>query len=354
MTENSTWNNYCTATNYPAGFLIHGIICPIISVFTLVFNMLVIVVFLRRKMRSPTSALLIGLAVSDIWAANVINIAYVYVYGFLDLTKPLPYPMCIMYDVTSKLAPPFHTTSVWITTALGIQRFIIIAFPMQGPRFCSIKTSTFIIIFTYILSFIMYIPSFLNRRYDPVTIFDNETGSELTVCNCTKGEELIPVEKLQNMLRSIFGQLLPCALLSLTTILLTRKLKVETKRILQLHKHESNETERRDFRQIRRTSQMIIVLVTIFLFVEIPNGIVFALFIFYPELLNSDSTVIPILAIVLNLMVFVIYLINFWIYVTLSRQFRRELKHLFSGKLCGQSEKDNAGQSTIFTAVPLK
>jgi hypothetical protein len=335
MAFNSTWNNYCKAVDYPVGFLIYGILCPIVSAFTLLFNMLVIVVFLKRKMRSPTSALLIGLAVSDILAANVINIAYVYVYGFLDVKKPLPYPLCIIYDVTSKLAPQFHTTSVWITTALGIQRFIIIAFPIQGPRFCTIKSSTIVIIGTYVLSLFMYIPSFIQRRYDPITIVYNDTGSEMTVCNCTQEEELVPVEKLQNMLRSIFGQLLPCAILSLTTTLLSRKLKLETKRILQLHKHESNETERRDFRQIRRTSQMIIVLVTIFLFVEIPNGIVFALFIFYPELLRSDADAIRILAIVLNLLVLLIYLINFWIYVTLSRQFRLELKHLFYGKCEG-------------------
>jgi hypothetical protein len=70
--------------DYPVGFLIYGILCPIVSAFTLLFNMLVIVVFLKRKMRSPTSALLIGLAVSDIVAANVINIAYVYVYGRIE------------------------------------------------------------------------------------------------------------------------------------------------------------------------------------------------------------------------------------------------------------------------------
>ncbi|VDI06072.1 sex peptide receptor-like [Mytilus galloprovincialis] len=352
MENNSTGDFFCRANNYPAGFWIYGVICPIISAFTLIFNMLVIVVFLKRKMRSPTSALLIGLAVSDILAANVINISFVYVHGFLDVTKPLPYPMCIIYNVTAKLAPSFHTTSVWITTALGIQRFIIVAFPMQGPRFCSIRTSTVIIVSTYVLSFLMYIPSFLQRRFDPVTILD-ESGNEITVCNCTRGQEILQINKLQNVLRSVFGQLVPCAILFLTTLLLSRKLKLETKRILQLHKHENTETERRDFRQIRRTSQMIIVLVSIFLFVEIPNGIVFALFVFYPELLESNIEQIQILSIVLNLLVFIIYLINFWIYVTLSRQFRRELKLLCGRKLCGYREKINIGMSTTFTSIPM-
>lgn len=342
------------AINYPAGFWIYGVIIPIISAFTLVFNMLVIVVFLKRKMRSPTSALLIGLAVSDILASNIINISFVYVHGFLDVTKPLPYPMCIIYNVTATLAPTFHTTSVWITTALGIQRFIIVAFPMSGPRFCSIKTSSTIIICTYVLSFLMYIPSFIDRYYDKVSIID-DNGNELIVCNCTKIEGHDPNEQIQNVLRSIFGQLLPCGILSITTILLFRKLKVETKRILHLHKHESNETERRDFRQIRRTSQMIIVLVSIFLFVEIPNGIVFALFVFYPEILMSYAEQITYLSVVLNLLVFVIYLINFWIYVTLSRQFRRELKLLCSRRTCGYREKiTHIGMSTTFTTLPMK
>jgi hypothetical protein len=48
-------------------------------------------------------------------------------------------------------------------------------------------------------------------------------------------------------------------------------------------------------------------------------SIVFALFIFYPELLRSDADAIRILAIVLNLLVLLIYLINFWV---LSRYFR--------------------------------
>lgn len=71
----------CRPFQYPMAFGVYGVISPIIFAVTLFTNVLVIAVFTKKKMRSPTTALLIGLAISDTLSGGVISYTYIYIYG---------------------------------------------------------------------------------------------------------------------------------------------------------------------------------------------------------------------------------------------------------------------------------
>ncbi|OWF41821.1 sex peptide receptor-like [Mizuhopecten yessoensis] len=325
-------NETCLPHAYPFAFGVYGVLCPIIFGVTLITNVLVIAVFTRKKMRSPTTILLIALAMSDTMSGGVISYLYVYIYGLGHADTPMDYPMCYFYDYLSHLSSLFHTASVWITTCLGIQRYIVIAHPFVGPRLCTIRVSLYSVLGSLFLAAAMYTPRFLYTNYDFIRVVD-ENGFTQDMCLCHDNPDISEkYERLVNIFRCALGQLVPCTLLIVTTFLLVRKLKSESKRILLLHAHEENERERRDFRQIKRTSQMIIILVVMFILVELPNGMVFAI-LFYDNTLFSSLTTLY-LAVILNVLVYVSFLVNFWIYVCLSAQFRKSLSDLLQFREC--------------------
>ncbi|XP_061188461.1 sex peptide receptor-like [Saccostrea echinata] len=321
LTMNSSNNsNFCDPFPYPSPFEIYAVLCPAIALLTLFTNILVIVVFTKKHLLSPTSVLLIGLAVSDILAGNIISPPFIYAYGIADTSQPLPYPMCLFYDYGSILAALFHQTSVWITMALGIQRYVVVSFPILGRRICTIKMSIVWVIIIAIAALVMYSITFFSTTYDSVEI----DGKSL--CVCMENPHFSDIVQIYNVSRGVFGQLIPCAVLTITTILLVRRLHITKNQMAKIRASENREREKKDNRSMRRTSYMVIAIVSCFLLAEIPNGCYFVakamnLSIFSPDADLKLSTV-------LNVLVYVVNHINFWIYVFLSRHFRRSLKKI--------------------------
>ena len=109
---NSTWQNDTNNTNsslqlYPPdddrGFdleleVIHGLtipvygfISPFLVLFTLITNTLVCVVLLRKNMRSPTNALLVAMAISDMLTGVWTIPCFVYFFTLGHYKEYVPY-----------------------------------------------------------------------------------------------------------------------------------------------------------------------------------------------------------------------------------------------------------------------
>jgi len=76
-------------------------------------------------MRTPTNTLLVAMAVSDTLTGLSPIPGYLYFYtwgrGYEDY---VPYHWCFLYFCLSDHLPTiFHTASVWLTVALGVQRY---------------------------------------------------------------------------------------------------------------------------------------------------------------------------------------------------------------------------------------
>ncbi|XP_033753663.1 sex peptide receptor-like [Pecten maximus] len=322
----------CLPILYPYWFPMYGVLCPLLACTTLCTNILVIIVFTMNRMRSPTTILLTALAVSDILAAMVITPMYVYFYSMgnvLNYQGGLPYPLCIYHSMAYKITAVFHAVSIWLTVVLGIQRFIVVAFPIPGRRLCSKKNSVLVIILVYILVLGVYSLWFLEDRFEERTRID-ESGLVAPYCLCYQEEVIMfdySMEKVMKFIRLVFGQFCPCVILVCATIALVQKLIVESHRILDLHREEDNERERTDFRLIRRTTVMVILIVITFCLVEIPLSIVFLIDVCDIQIIQLDAKLE--IAVISNFCLFITYQVNFWIYVSLSRHFRNNLKRLF-------------------------
>ncbi|XP_021371310.1 sex peptide receptor-like [Mizuhopecten yessoensis] len=310
----------------------YGVLCPLLACTTLCTNILVTIVFTMNRMRSPTTILLTALAVSDILAASVITPMYVYFYSMgnvLNYQDGLPYPLCIYHSIAYKITAVFHAVSIWLTVVLGIQRFIVVAFPIPGRRFWSHKNSILVILLVYILVLGVYSLWFLEDRFEERTRID-ESGLVIPYCLCYQEEVFMfgyGIEKVVKFIRLVFGQFFPCVILVCATIALVQKLIVESHRILDLHREEDNEVERTDFRLIRRTTVMVILIVVTFCLVEIPVSIVFLIDVCDINIIKIDAKLV--IAVISNFCLFITYQINFWIYVCLSRHFRNNLRRLF-------------------------
>ncbi|XP_048752908.1 sex peptide receptor-like [Ostrea edulis] len=311
---------FCHPFRYPSPFEIYAILCPAIALLTLFTNILVIVVFTKKHLLSPTSVLLIGLAVCDILAGNIISPPFIYAYGVADVEQPLPYPMCLFYDYGSILAAMFHQTSVWITMALGIQRYVVVSFPIMGRRVCTIKRSVVWVVIINIVTLVMYSMTFFTTTYESVDV-DGKS-----MCVCKNNPHFSQNMQVYSVLRGMFGQLVPCAVLTVTTILLVRRLHITKNQMAKIRASENREREKKDNRSMRRTSYMVIVIVSSFLLAEIPNGCYFVIKAMEISIFSPDADLK--VSTVLNILVYVVNHINFWIYVFLSRHFRRSLRKI--------------------------
>jgi len=111
----------------PYGTLINGYVVPLLVLITIICNLLVCVVLVRRNMRTATNAVLVAIAFSDsltgLWPLPV------YIWFFAAGAKDdwVPYSWCYVYFcLVDHLPTVFHTTSIWLTVLLAAQRYVCV------------------------------------------------------------------------------------------------------------------------------------------------------------------------------------------------------------------------------------
>lgn len=311
-------------------FPIYGVLCPIITILTLISNILVVCVFMKRRMRSVTTVFLVGLAVSDTLGAFLWSSVHMFFYGIRqkEYTEPITYPLCVFHDYALYIAVILHSTSVWLTMTLGIQRCIIVVFPFNGPRIWTMKNSVIMTTMSYLVAVFFFITLFFMKDYS-----ETEHGDGSKVCTEKYADwfqsHLSTYSSIYHVLRSVFVQLLPCLSMMVSTAVLAYKLKNE--KIFQRGMSKIGVGQKKDYQHRHRTTLMVVIIMLIFLIVEVPNGIVFGI-----KLYDTNNTLLPEsidypFAIVHNFILLLSYHCNFWIYVGLSARFRRTLKDMLLG-----------------------
>lgn len=143
--------------------------------------------------------------------------------------------------------------------------------------------------------------------------------------------------------RIIFVHSVPCGILLVLNVLLTRALRRAQKRRDILLSTNNQTKECRKLRDSNCTTMMLIVVVSVFLCVEVPLAVVTTL-----HVLNQasgdliDYKVANTLVLLTNFFIILSYPINFAIYCGMSRQFRETFKELF---ISGVVTTRNGGSS---------
>lgn len=315
-----------------------GYFSPALIYLTLVTNTLVVVVLLKKHMRSPTNAILAGMALSDMFTGLFPLPVFLYFFGMEHYKEYIPYNWCYTYKFMSALIPIiFHTASIWLTMALAIQRYIYICHSFKARRWCTITNVIYGTIAIYVIAILSQISRFLDSTYIPTEV-PSRLNPNQTMTACV--EDLQPwvigyediYYNVYFWFRVICIHLIPCTFLVVLNALLISAMRSAQLRRMQLLK-QNKKSESKKLKDSNCTTLMLVAVVGLFLLVEFPLGIIMIVNIidntFVLNIFSTDTY--GIMNLISNFFILLSYPLNFFIYCGMSRQFRETFKRMFTG-----------------------
>lgn len=317
---------------------VNGYVSPILIFLTIINNSLVCVVLLKRHMRSPTNALLVAMAISDMLTGVFPVPIFIHFFGTDRFWEYLPFEWCLAHKYLTELIPTvFHTSSIWLTMALAIQRYIYVCHSFKARTWCTIENVIRGTVLIYILAFLSQLCRFLEEYPVPVTL-PSAVHPNKTVVGCVMQMHLW-AEASQNIyynvyywFRVIFIHLVPCISLVVMNALLIYAMRVAQRR-RKLLLRQNKKSESKKLKDSNCTTLMLVLVVGLFLLVEFPLGILMIIMIiqntFNIHILEPGA--FSTLSLFSNLFILLSYPLNFFIYCGMSKQFRETFKRLFTG-----------------------
>ncbi|XP_050098649.1 sex peptide receptor [Anopheles aquasalis] len=379
--NDSSYNYYdCVATDGNVSYLnvscetilsysipLYGYCIPALLLITLTANSLIVIVLSKRSMASPTNFVLMAMALCDLFTVLFPAPGLLYMYTFGNHYKPLSPPLaCYIWNALNEILPAMcHTASVWLTLALAVQRYIYVCHAPTARTWCTIPRVKSAIAYICIAAFLHQSTRFFDKSYSLITIEWN--GNIVDVCHIETAEwvhEYISEDFYYTFyfsFRILFVHLAPCASLVGLNVLLFRAMKQAQRTRDRLFK-DNKKRESKRLRDSNCTTLMLIVVVTVFLIVEIPLGVITALHILSSLIYEFlDYYIANLFILFANFFLIVSYPINFAIYCGMSRQFRETFKEIFiksgkqigSKKECGSSKYSFVNQRTFTNETVL-
>jgi hypothetical protein len=156
----------------PYTVAVNGYISPVVIAITIVANSLVCAVLLQRTMRSPTSLLLLAMAVSDSLTGSFPLPVYIYFYTFGNYQYLyVPYAWCHAYEVLTVVLPTIcHTASVWFTVALSVQRYICVCHPLKAKWLCSTRKTVKVIVAVCLVAALTHSTPIIEWKFQPLEL----------------------------------------------------------------------------------------------------------------------------------------------------------------------------------------
>lgn len=339
----------------PQAFFINGFVSPILIFFTLVTNIFVVLILLRRHMRSPTNAILAAMAISDTFTGVTPLPVFVHFFSLENYHDFVGYHWCYIYRYLGELIPTiFHTASIWLTVTLALQRYVYICHTAAARRFCTIQNVIFATFIIYMLAIMSQITRFFDFEFIPFPIFSFDSPNS-TLVTCI--ERVSPwVNQNENLyfnlyfwFRAIFIHLVPCAILVVINSVLIWTLRTAQQRRMQLLK-QNNKSESMKLKDSNCTTLMLVTVVGLFLMVELPLGIIMILHLiqnnFNIDIMSNET--FKLLNLISNTFILLSYPLNFFIYCGMSRQFRETFMSMFE-TIKAPNSRNNSRYASIPT-----
>lgn len=317
---------------------LNGYLSPILIFITLVTNLFVIIVLLKKHMRSPTNAILAGMAVSDMLTGVFPFPIFVYFFGLGYYQDYVPYGWCHAYKYLFDYIPIiFHTASIWLTMALAIQRYIYICHSMQARTWCTIPNVIRGTVAIYIIAILSQASRFFDTHIQPIEV-PSKLYPNTTVIGCQFvlkpwfDDNKTIYYNMYFWFRVICIHLIPCTFLVVLNALLISTMRTAQLRRMQLLK-QNKKSESKKIKDSNCTTLMLVAVVGLFLLVELPLGIIMIINIIdntWSLRIFKEETY-GIMNLITNFFILLSYPLNFFIYCGMSRQFRETFKRMFTG-----------------------
>lgn len=327
---------------------LHGYIAVIVCVFGILANFMNVIVLTRQNMRSSTNAILTGLAVSDGLTMLVylpFAIQFYCLYGSYENPLRNTFAAASFLLFYANFSIVIHSVSTWLTVTLAIFRYLYIGWPRKGQLWCNRDKAKLAIVLNYLVCPFFCIPQFVSLSIkpnpNPSESYPNQTIYTVFPKQETESQRLIT--GVTFWVHAIFLKLMPCAILAVMSILLVKGMRDAERRRQHLSSSSGLTGSRRNesgtdsrARKTNRTTRMLLVVVALFVLTEMPPGIINLVAgvdqCVFHKIYNPLGDLFDILALINNG-------INFILYCTMSKQFRKTFCELFFKPIQDEARK---------------
>lgn len=310
-----------------------GYLQPVLALFTTFTNVLAICVF-SKKNKSPTTLLISAMCITDILTGLSSVPHNVYIYGFGRGHQAMPRELCrVEFLMMIILRNIFHTASTMFTVILCFERFICVCYPFIARRWCSLRKIVMMMAITVVLGVMLHghLLGFVKcslKGHDCECPYDGPIGWKLAYY----------------ILRILYCHLTPCVLVAVLTVKLFLAIRHNQKSV---SKYQVSAVSRRISITRDRMTNMSIAVALIFVLTEVPVAVLYVLWVIEKSThwdlseemeLNFKS--------ILDVLIAVNCMCNFWIFCCMSANFRNTLVKLFTCVKTGTEENIASGNGT--------
>ena len=309
--------------------IVNGYVVPLLAIIVLIANVIVIVVLRRQQTYGASQAGLVSVAISDTLTLLLPAPFYFYQYGlkhyFVD------YVLCEPMDWISLYLPTItHTASIWLTVLLTAQRYLYVCHPFVAREMCTLRNTTISIVLTYVIACITHIVRVSVFDYVQFEYYDPVRNESAVTCDRVYQEWLNYDHYMvfYMMIRIILIQFVPCIVLIVLNVKIIGGLQDVVNKKMRLHNKSENSISA--VKENTRVTIMIVFMAAVTLLVELPSGVILC-FYMSPILSNVqlfDVNTLNSMQIIANLVIIFSYPMNFFIYCSMSAEFKHTLYEL--------------------------
>lgn len=295
---------------------VHGYLSVALCLFGIASNLTNIVVLTRKSMATPTNHLLTALAIAD--ALTMVSyLPYAVYFNCLavpDETFKHPKGWIVYLLFNFNFTITTHTIAMWLTVALAVFRYIAVCHHTLGARLCNIRRAMLTITAVYVTTPIVCLPNYVKYR-----LIDRDEGGYWFERNAFVSEAYTA---FNFWLFGVVLKVAPCVLLTVLSALLIQTMRrADQKRRKLKSLGRKNESERAN--EHCRTTAMLLAVVLCFVLAELPQGVL--AFLSGVDTTVFDQVYVP-LGDIWDLLGLLNSAVNFVLYCTMSRQFRKTFR----------------------------
>ena len=207
-----------------------GYVMPIVTLFVIAINSLIVVVLTRPHVRSHTTLILTLIAGMDTLNILFPSISYIYHYTTGRFREYLSYSSCLWtYIFADICVDMFNMMSLWLTVLLAFIRCRCLKSPFKSRDFHSYKYIVIYLLVILILALCVHLPSFFLFQFSPVSVIDENSNITKIACGISERDNSIfkPCigRKIHLLMETVIDSLIPCVVLVSCNILILMTLR---------------------------------------------------------------------------------------------------------------------------------
>ncbi|XP_067203622.1 sex peptide receptor-like [Linepithema humile] len=299
---------------------------PIFIILGLLGNCLSAIVLFRKKMRSSSSNIYLGmLAICDIAYSMILLIDWLFLLGYINPERIYLYCLYIFVNFLFSFS---EFLSVWLIVAFTIERYIVTKYPLLRRSWCTVKRAKIVVI---ILMGLAILNGILNIFYN----FENKhyeiLRREMNSYDIYKLLQLVPkkIQLIKKITDSITIFSLPALVIVICNFLIGYHIYQQNRVRKTLFTASDSSNERtqisKDKMLQHKITKMLILVSSIFLILKLPVH-----YFYYFRNYFREYVDVFVVITIFDLLDTAHYSINFVLYCATGQTFHRELIHMFT------------------------